>query len=144
MENDIATNQQHAMIGSTNILAWDRVSSLQTLLERRFFQQEIHWIQRTKQSWFLLGDRNNKFFQTIATIRKRQNSTFRIRDTQGIWYEDQQEIIQTITKEFERRFRKDNSINLDQAIPLSRDSSDADNDYLRTSLTKKFQRQLNR
>lgn len=36
MENDIATNQLHAMIGSTNILAWDRVSSLQTLLERRF------------------------------------------------------------------------------------------------------------
>lgn len=34
--------------------------------------------------WFLLGNRNTKFFQTKATIRKRRNTIKKIKDAKGL------------------------------------------------------------
>lgn len=44
------------------------------------FTEQIHQVQRARQIWFQLGDKNNKYFQTMSTIRKCQNTISKIRD----------------------------------------------------------------
>lgn len=75
---------------------------MQTLLERNYIDQKIHWTQCTRQAWLQLLDRNNKFFQTMATIRKKRNSIWKIKDSHGNWFDDQDEISQVITMEFQK------------------------------------------
>lgn len=53
-----------------------------------------------------------------------------IKNTQGNWFDDQEGIWQVITKGFQKRFKEDTSNNPLQAIPLSSDITDADNEFL--------------
>lgn len=76
---------------------------LKSQLQKHFIDQEIHWIQRAKQDWLLLEDKSTKFFQTMATIKKRYNTIRKIKDVQGNYFEDQLGIAQVITREFESR-----------------------------------------
>lgn len=48
-------------------------------------EQEIHWAQRARQTWLQLEELDNKYFQTMATIRKRQNVIWKIRYEEGSW-----------------------------------------------------------
>lgn len=68
----MAINQLYVMSNSPDAATWKQIVCLKSQIERSFIEKEIHWTQRTKQSWFLLEDRNNKFFQTMTTIRKRK------------------------------------------------------------------------
>lgn len=44
----------------------------------------MYWAQRAYHNWIGLGDRNTKFFQTVATIQKRHNVFYKIMDKNGI------------------------------------------------------------
>lgn len=88
-------------------------------------EQEIHW-SRAKQ---LRLWKNYKFFQK-ATIKKRKNTIWKIKDTQGIWLEDQDRISQVITKEFQKRCKVDDTVNPIQEISLSRDITEAESEFL--------------
>ena len=35
--------------------------------------EEIKWAQKSRQAWTQLGDKNNRYFQTIALNRRRKN-----------------------------------------------------------------------
>lgn len=108
---------------------------LKSQLQKHFIDQEIHWIQRAKQDWLLLGDKSTKFFQTMATIKKRYNTIRKIKDVQGNYFEDQLGIAQVITREFESRFKSDPACNSSLAIPLSADISDTENEFLTKEIT---------
>lgn len=49
------------------------------LLEKK----EIYWRQRAKQFWLRDGDRNSRFFQKYASVRKEHNSIKRLEDDNG-------------------------------------------------------------
>lgn len=106
MANDIATKQKHIMEDFSIDILWKHMEPSISQIQRKFIEQEVHWIQRTKQDLLLLGDRNTKFFQTMATIKKRHNTIRKIKDAQGIWFDDQPGITEAITKEFENRFNR--------------------------------------
>lgn len=112
-------------------MAWTIKSSTR----EKFIDKKIHRIQRAKQSWFFLRDWNTNFFETIATIRKPHNTTRRIKDTHGNWFDDQPGITQVITREFENKFKSDLSCTPTQAIPFPPDISNADNDLLTREVT---------
>lgn len=63
-------------------------------------EQEIHGTQPIRQTWFQLGDKNNKYFQTMAIIRNRRNIIWKTKDEHSNCYEDQEGISQTITTKF--------------------------------------------
>lgn len=52
----------------------------------------------------------------MVIIKKRRNAIWKIRDEQGNWHMDQAGITQVITDKFLKRFKSDNSINLELAI----------------------------
>lgn len=56
----------------------------------------------------------------MITIRKHENSIWKIRHELGNWNMGQASITEVTTNEFSKRFKYDNLVNLDLAIPLSR------------------------
>lgn len=71
----------------------------------------------------------------MAIIWKRKNTICKTKDAQGNWFEDLDGISHAITKEFQNRFMSDNMVNSLQAIPLSRDIIDVDNEFLTKDVT---------
>lgn len=58
------------MNDSFDVSAWRQVGRLKSLSERKYLEQEVHWAKRAKQTCFHFGDRSNKYFQSMATIKK--------------------------------------------------------------------------
>lgn len=48
--------------------AWSQVKCLKNQLEQSLMEKEIHGVHRTQQTWLQLGNRNNKYFQTILPL----------------------------------------------------------------------------
>ncbi|XP_062020763.1 uncharacterized protein LOC133737170 [Rosa rugosa] len=70
-------------------------------------EEEIYWAQKAKANWLNLGDKNTRFFQTRANIRKRSNRITRIQDSTGNWIENDEGIIRTFVHDFKKRFHLD-------------------------------------
>lgn len=68
-------------------------NKLQNEWQRHIIEQEICWAQRAHHNWISMKDKNTKFFQVTATIRKRKNYIRQIMDENGIWSEDQNLIL---------------------------------------------------
>lgn len=74
-----------------------------------------------------LGDKNNRQFKTMATIKKSQNTIQEIKDNYGNWFEDQNITCRVSSDKFNRRFRRDLEVTPQDAVPLSRDMIYEDN-----------------
>lgn len=48
-------------------------------------RKEILWRQRAKTTWLNKGDCNSRYFHASATIRKRRNCIWRIKNTTDLW-----------------------------------------------------------
>lgn len=102
-----------------------QVEQIKSQLERTYIEQEIHWAQHGSQSWFQLGDKNNKLFK-IWPLSGNGKTLRKIKDAQGNRFDDQESILQVITKEFQNRFKADMTIIPSHAISLSRDITEED------------------
>ncbi|XP_019166659.1 PREDICTED: uncharacterized protein LOC109162410 [Ipomoea nil] len=49
-------------------------------LENLLRQEELFWLQRSKQLWLKHGEANNKFFHKAASARRSRNTLLRIKD----------------------------------------------------------------
>lgn len=53
---------------------------------------------------FPLGDKNNKFFQTQALIKRKKNQSLRIKDDSGQWHGSPDQITSIFLASFKTRF----------------------------------------
>lgn len=53
---------------------------------------EIFWKQRAKTLWLKEGDMNSRYFHSMAFARKKKNIIIRLRNVQGLWCVDSDEI----------------------------------------------------
>lgn len=86
-----------------------------------------------------LGDRNTRFFQTQATIRKKRNFIGKIKDDHGIWHYETNNIISVFLRDFKKRFTVattpgNDSMNSFLTI-INPCISDADNMHLTNQVT---------
>ncbi|OMO54874.1 reverse transcriptase [Corchorus capsularis] len=74
---------------------------------RRVFgnvKEEVMWRQRAKMSWLKEGDRNSRFFHSVATHRKRRNTIVSIQDEMGHWQTDCVSVENVIVKYYKDIF----------------------------------------
>ncbi|XP_074347583.1 uncharacterized protein LOC141686447 [Apium graveolens] len=68
-------------------------------------KQEVYWNQRAKQLWLKKGDQNTRFFHNYASGRKRHNQLTRLKNKNGVWKENREDIRAIITEYFEELFQ---------------------------------------
>ncbi|KAM6545103.1 hypothetical protein CsatB_025839 [Cannabis sativa] len=62
-------------------------------------QRETFWKQRSKQYWLNSGDKNSKYFHSVASARKRNNSISQLKDSNGVWV-DWESGLQGVIKDY--------------------------------------------
>ncbi|KAL1185194.1 hypothetical protein V6Z11_A01G098600 [Gossypium hirsutum] len=86
-------------------------------LRHLYDTKERYWAQRARNQWLREGDRNTRYFHVRATGRKEKNSIDKLKDMQGMWHEDKNEICHIIWSYFHDLFKT--SIGPDEDIDLS-------------------------
>lgn len=51
--------------------------------------EEIMWRQRSRVEWLKYGDRNTNFFHHYATNQRKRNLICGVKDSAGVWIDDQ-------------------------------------------------------
>ncbi|KAG7558925.1 Ribonuclease H-like superfamily [Arabidopsis thaliana x Arabidopsis arenosa] len=64
------------------------LKNLDLLLE----QEETLWFQKSREKAIALGDRNTSFFHTSTVIRRRRNKIEMLKDGEGRWVSDKEEL----------------------------------------------------
>ena len=76
-------------------------------------REEIMWNQRSRALWLKWSDRNTKFFQATASQRWRKNWIVGLQNSEGVWQESREEILQTIVEYFETIYKSDKPTNFE-------------------------------
>lgn len=121
--------QRKLMLNVVDNSLWMQKKSHQSMIQHHALEQEMG--PKNTVNWFLISYKNTKFFKISTTIEKRQNYIWT-----WIWCVDKQDILKVFTNEFRRRFKRDPDTIPHQAIPLSRDISICDNEWLTRDATK--------
>ena len=73
-------------------------------LDELLMKQEIFWAQRSRVSWLQHEDKNTKFFHAKASQRRRGNHIQSIKDRDGNWVEEIEDIVGVATNYFDSLF----------------------------------------
>ncbi|KAL5831677.1 hypothetical protein ACOSQ4_017031 [Xanthoceras sorbifolium] len=81
-------------------------------------QEEIFWLQKSRNTWLKEGDKNTKFFHMSTLIRRRHNKLEGIKNKEGCWINDISSMKMTATDYFKQLFSKTQvSTNLKDSAP---------------------------
>ena len=67
-------------------------------------QEEIFWLQKSRNSWLKEGDRNTKFFHISTMIRRRRNKLEGLKGDDGVWRGDKESMMFTAISYFKNLF----------------------------------------
>lgn len=86
----------------------DEANRLNSLLEKLYYKEEIHWQQRSKNTWLAAGDRNTIYFHKTALKRRKRNNINSLLDRSGNTVTSQHEIEKVITDFYKDLFTTSN------------------------------------
>lgn len=78
----------------------DLLKEYNTILE----QEELLWLQKSRNTWLKEGDRNTKFFHLSTIIRRRRNKLEGLNNADGVWITEKSGMKQIITDYFQDLF----------------------------------------
>lgn len=108
--------QQQLMNFLNSIYLKQKDSHIRDNLLDLWKQEEIFWAQKAKANWLKLGDRNTKFFQAQANIRKKVDCISKLQDSSGNWTNDEESIATILIQDFKKRFCQDTTLNTDNIM----------------------------
>ncbi|KAL0355849.1 UNVERIFIED_CONTAM: putative mitochondrial protein [Sesamum radiatum] len=74
-------------------------------------REMLRWQQRSKQHWLANGDGNTTFFHSRASTRKRLNTISKLKDSNGVWQEKEEDIQGILLQHFRSVFASNRSSN---------------------------------
>ena len=70
-------------------------------------QEEDHWKQRAKCHWLEGGGSNSRFFHAMASTRNRTNRIEKLRNSEGVWVSNQEDLCSVAESYFSLLFAAD-------------------------------------
>uniref|UniRef100_A0A2N9IMR2 Reverse transcriptase domain-containing protein n=1 Tax=Fagus sylvatica TaxID=28930 RepID=A0A2N9IMR2_FAGSY len=90
--------------------------SLRIEINELLKKEEKMWRQRSRSTWLKEGDRNTKYFHGRASQRRRRNTIKRVRDSAGIWQENEDQVARVFLDYFRTLFTTSNPRNIEEAV----------------------------
>lgn len=79
-------------------------------LEEVLVQEEVMWLQRLRCNWYKDGDRNTRYFYSMANSRKKRNRIEALKAEDGEWVYDQSIIMKMGTNFFKSLYNDDEEV----------------------------------
>ena len=79
-------------------------------------KQEIYWAQRSRVSWLKHGDKNTKIFHSKATQRRRKNHIRDIKNAQGQWVEEIEDVATVASDYFNTLFNTSSGDQMEECL----------------------------
>jgi hypothetical protein len=92
---------------------------LQTELSVLLKQEELMWHQRSRARWLLDGDRNTKYYHLKTVQRRRKNNVTMLKDANGQWIEDVNQLQKLANEFYIKLFTEDNLVREWHQTPIS-------------------------
>ncbi|XP_016652264.1 PREDICTED: uncharacterized protein LOC107881841 [Prunus mume] len=67
-------------------------------------QEELFWLQKSRNIWLKEGDKNTKFFHLSIVVRKRRNKIEGLNDSDGNWTTEKSDMQAIVTSHFKDLF----------------------------------------
>ena len=107
------------------------IQALKREINEILFREEIMWKQRLRALWIKSGDRNTKFFHATANQRHRKNRIERLRDGDGRWKDEPEDVENIILNYFSTIFSTDHPEDFEASLSaVNSRVSDEMNDFL--------------
>ncbi|CAN0870549.1 Putative ribonuclease H protein At1g65750 [Linum grandiflorum] len=100
-EAEIATSDDSTLIGAE--------MAIRRELEDTLRQEELLWLQKSRNEWNVDGDRNTKFFHLTTLRRRARNRITCLKDNSGLWVTNTEDLVQLAVSYFSE-FYRDNQI----------------------------------
>jgi hypothetical protein len=94
-------------------------NKLQTELSVLLKQEELMWHQRSRARWLLDGDRNTKYYHLKTVQRRRKNNVTMLKDANGQWIEDVNQLQKLANEFYIKLFTEDNLVREWHQTPIS-------------------------
>lgn len=72
-------------------------------------QEELLWLQKSRNKWLADGDRNTRFFHISTLTRRKKNKIDRLCNDHGQWIEDQRALKELVVDYFKDIFAAESS-----------------------------------
>ena len=123
VEVEIRRKQSQLQQLRDSIMSYDDVrrervcrEELEELLDR----EELLWAQKARTNWFLHGDRNTKYFQTVVRQRRSKNRIVQIKDEEGNFTDNAEEIENIFLASFKKSFKGNSTLSVETSFRSSR------------------------
>lgn len=84
---------------------WAIKKEAETMLK----DEESYWSQRAKSLWLAKGGKNTKYFHAKASLIKKNNSIWGVKDSEGVWHPQERKVEEVFCFYFEDIFKSTNS-----------------------------------
>jgi hypothetical protein len=92
------------MDGPLSDEATAKQQEIQLKMENIREQEEMKWVQRSRANWMKFGDRNTNCFHNFANARKKKNTIKQLKDANGSFIVEQQDLSDHIQDYFQSLF----------------------------------------
>lgn len=101
------------------------------------FQEEIYWFQKSRENKIRLGDRNTRYFHTSTLIRRRRNEIMALKQTDGSWCNEPDQLKHMAVEYFQKLYAADGVARGQEVVlPSYAVLSEADREWLMQPVTK--------
>ncbi|OMO91045.1 Endonuclease/exonuclease/phosphatase [Corchorus capsularis] len=83
----------------------EELAMLKKEVDEKWQMEERFWHQRSRLNWIMYGDRNTRFFHSTTVQRRRRNSISRIKNNDGVWLTEKDDIRGFIVESYKELFK---------------------------------------
>ena len=107
------------------------IQSLQREINELLECEFAMWKHRSKSFWYQSGDRNTRFFHSVASQRQQKNRIIGLEDSNGVWQGDKENIQSIILNYFSSIYQSNQPSQFNPVIEaIERKVTDEMNNFL--------------
>lgn len=84
---------------------FQKIVCLEEKFNKALDEEEMYWKQRSRENWLKWGDKNTKWFHKKANMRRKRNTIDKIKDANGHWVSNPEELPNVFVDYFSKLFK---------------------------------------